>query len=156
MGHWLDYYYRTDFSGSPLLSSASTLFADELAKDWSNFNALSAACAAPANVFSGQDSVTGAAICTSGSLSTGFSGNNENVLANQAWPSYFSAANVWSEEVAFQAGKKGSGNEQITNYYNTNNSFVCTNTLVESLLRNGTIPGTMGSLYSWPAGCPTS
>jgi hypothetical protein len=93
-------------------------------------------------------------------LATGFTGNVQQVL-KAAWPYYFdpnyfskaTATNkeLFAQEVEYQSGNTWGGN-QSPDYFFTNSEFLCSRTLVQSLMVYGQIPGRRGSFMPWPTG----
>jgi hypothetical protein len=89
--------------------------------------------------------------------------NNEAVL-QAAQPAFFNPAyfnpstnkELWAEEHATVSGNKDGGPSGVDSYFK-NQQFSCTQTLINSLISFGQVPGRSGSYLQWPSGqsCPT-
>jgi hypothetical protein len=167
-GHWLDYLsaYKTLLGSSVLRASDSKNFNSELNHDWSNLNKYTP-CISGGGVFTGQKDSSGNWICANngsgpGLAAPGYSGSNQQVL-QKAWAAFFNPATYlpatnkefFAEEVAVLTGN--SVGPVSPDHYFINSEFLCTRTLVFSLMVYGQIPGRTGSIQRWPAGqgCPS-
>jgi hypothetical protein len=154
MGHQLDRLYGTALGSSGTgWVSGSTTFINELNnKAWPQFN-LYVQCG-NGGIFYAQTSASGATkgtyICsgtggTGGSLNTGFSGNDENVLKT-AQQNYFTDvktpgaySELWAETFASQTNGTKSGNAN-PQYYIKANGFACVVTEVNTMREYGRYP----------------
>lgn len=94
-----------------------------------------------------------------GSLGNAYSGDNKAVL-QASHPYIFSNPNLhelFAEEVAVETGTLDTGPAANDAYF-INDDFLCTRTLVRSLIKYGDKPATGASPIPWPTGrmCPTS
>lgn len=167
-GHWFDLMYDGLLQSATTRSSDSNSFVQNLQVDWNNLNNVSLykPCTTPGNVFNTQKDYLGHLICSGTSLNTTadtahgsppathtpppFSGNNETVL-KAVWPDFFSITReLWAEEVAKELGATdGGGNQSISGYFK-NSQFICTRTLIRSLIKYGAKPGVSPSPIPWP------
>jgi hypothetical protein len=157
VGHALDYTLGYVMNGGVITlpatpMSSSSIFASELAYDWSVLNAMSPCTAGGQGVFNNKTDHNGAYICTtSGSgatLSAGYSGNVQNVLKT-AWPGiYDTNANIFAEIY----GTTYIGSENTRDQY-LNQYFTCTNSL-EILASNGGKISNSTTSPPLPSACP--
>jgi hypothetical protein len=148
-GLWTFYFY----------GSESHLDSDELSADWTALNTLSN-CGSnddPEGLFTGYEAENDKYICTGDfgqdhSLSSGFSGNNKQVL-EEAWPFVFNYQDtIWAEELATYTGFTDGFNTghpaSVDGYFQSLN-FQCSRTVVIWAVIEGTTPP------AFPPGCPS-
>jgi hypothetical protein len=86
---------------------------------------------------------------------------NVQQVLQAAWPYYFDPTffspspptnkELFAQEVEFQSGNNWGGNQTPDNFF-INSEFLCSRTLVQSLMVYGQIPGRPGSVTPWPTG----